>query len=196
MPEPIVVVLKGAFIWLIRWIPGWILRRKFSPKAVVENFGVELMSPTSLDIRLDQDDPTVSLYLRLLNFTPLTFEIEKIFVEIQVAQRKLGRIEHAERIWVEPYTALPPVRYGGFSGMHDPKVYLRLDVDTGRAASLRKHLETSQDHHRDVELMVWLHGKSQVGRFDSPPMELRIPAASAGLRLKSGVCKSTKEEAK
>ncbi len=183
MPEPIVVVFKAVFIWLIRWIPGWMLRKKFNSRAVVEGFGVELMSPTSLDIRLDKDDPTVRLYLRLLNFTPLTFEVEKIFVEIQVAKRKLGTMDHPERIRVDPYTAMPPLRYGGFSGMHDPKVYLHLDVDTGRAASMREHLEHSQSYDREVELMIWLHGTSQVGRFDSPPMEPRIPAASAGLRL-------------
>lgn len=181
MPEPIVVLFKALFIWLIRWIPAWILRRKFDAKAIVESFGVELMSPTSLDIRLNEDDPTVRLYLRLLNFTPLTFEVEKISVEIQVAQRKLGTIDYAERIRVEPYTAIPPIRYGGFSGMYDPKVYLDLDVDTGRAANLRKHLETTQDPHREVELTIFLHGTSRLGRFDSPPAELRIPMAAAGL---------------
>lgn len=180
MPEPIVVLLKAVFIWLIRWIPGWILRRKLNAKALVERFGVELMSPTSLDIRLDPEDPTVRLYLRLLNFTPLTFEVDKISVEIQVAQKKLGTIDYAERIRVDPYTAIPPVRYGGFSGMYDPKIYLTLDVDTGRAASLRRHLETNQDSHREVELTVFLRGTSQLGRFDSPPAELRIPMAAAG----------------
>lgn len=65
--------------------------------------------------------------------------------------------------------------------MYDPKVYLELDVDTGRAASLRKHLETTQDSHREVELTIVLRGTSRLGRFDSPPAELRIPMAAAGL---------------
>lgn len=178
LPEPVIAVLKGLSIWLIRWMPRWILRKKFNAKALVESLGVELDWPTAVKINLDTSDPTVRLYLRLVNLTPLDFLIEKIVVEIDVAKRKLIRIDFSESVMVPPFTAIPPYRWSAYSTMHDRKVYIERDIDTGRAAAMRTHLENTEDRYRDVTVKIWLSGQSQIGQFVSPQMEVTLPWAA------------------
>lgn len=175
----LVAILRAVGLWLLRLLPGWVLAWRFKPKELADAFAVELMSPTSLNIQLDAtDDPRVYLYLRFVNLTPLKFQVERIQAEIRVAQRNLCKIVSHDRYEVLPSSAVPPFRYG-FAGMHDPKVFLEHELDIGRVQGLKSHLKMNPGG--DVEMLLWIDGTCQTGRFERGPLEIRMPLASAGI---------------
>jgi hypothetical protein len=156
-----------------------LLRWRWPPDRVAQQFFVELAWPTALQINLRPPSPDVRLYLRYLNLSPLWVEVERVDLEISVGNQELVSEPKFDRRRVGRQSAFPPILYG-FHGWGGDHAYFPFLVDSGRAAAISDQIKNWSGSF-DAQLRIQIHGQCQTGRFEGIDITMEIPFAATGL---------------
>jgi len=165
----------------LRWVAGLanrLLRWKWPPERVAENFSVEPKFPRGLKIVLQGPSSWVDLSLRMVNLSPLWVEIEQIDVELQVGGMLLYKDQILRRERFPRHSVFPPFTTHETFG--SPTFYLRLEVEAGRAAAIEAQKANWHTSY-EVLLKLDLYGQCQTGRFKKEDLRFEIPLGVAGL---------------
>ena len=162
------------------WPDAGRIAAAWSPERAVELFHVELRGPSGMRVVLQPPGPSwADLYLRLINLSPVWFEVERIHAELAIAHTPVEEKDAHDRYRIDPFTALPPFRYE-FQGMHDKQVYVRFQIESGLATYLRQQIDRLATSY-DVQLTISLYGQCETGRFEKTSLRFEIPSGAAGL---------------
>lgn len=165
------------FRW-VAWTANRILKWRWPPERVKENFSIEPKFPRGLHIVLQPNQSWATLSLRVTNLSPVWVELEQLDVELQVGGMLLYKDQILRRQRFEPRSVFPAFTTHETFG--SPTFHLRLEVEPSRAAAIeaqRKNWHTSYE----IVLTLDVYGQCQTGRFKQENLRYEIPLGVAGL---------------
>lgn len=167
-------VLERIFAWL----PGWVIRLKYPPHKVADQFFIELASPRALQITLQGASSRIALSLRALNLSPVWIETDHFDFNISVGNQPLYMGQIIRRQRVEGFAAFPPPTYGMRLG--GPMLYFDLPVDSGKADAIVQNMPQWHGPF-EVQLRIQVYGRCKTGQIERTDISFDIPSGGAGI---------------
>jgi hypothetical protein len=184
--------LRILITWLVRFIPSYLVRRRFPEPRIAADVIVDLTTHRRIDFRFGSAIPEITVALRIINLNPFPIHIERIDADLWVGG-PLVKDRHVfpNRV-VAAHEVQPSIVHdiGRLSGGFP--IVVDFPLDDLRVNHLRTQLQHGQLIN-DVAIYIELHGSAlgrpfaktnqriELSRSELPRVELgtHAPAAEA-----------------